>query len=561
MEKQLYEEWIKAIKKHQIIRNITFVCNLHFDPKSMVKINGKMLLKHGTVPSIFTNKNHINSNIEEDVSLKLEPVVIEEGHAKDTFQLVNVDQIIQNAATIKEEANQPGQQTQQVKSICNGCADRDFEINKLKVEVRHRNKLIQYWKSLALQYKCGNNDPFPDMISTTEQMEETVENNRELDKVTNTANDVDLIIENEKSSAQDRLLKPYKCGRCNETFETPKELEHHMRSINEKPKIIIKETKETKFGKRAYECYLCKKAMPSLLRVQRHVENHSKQKITKMKHCTVCFKSFVLSKIDQHLCTQEMEICCEYCTQSFTSTYRLLDHLDSRHMDATLYPCTKCTKHFSMMILKDVHERCHDKVIICEICSESFSRRIEYLEHKKTHDTEKSETAYLCEICGKESKTRDNLSQHRKVHNEPKFKCPDCPQVFRFLGGLKRHSYVHGNNAPQICKICGAKLASPSGLKKHIRNVHKGSHVDCEICHKKIKRNSLRHHMKSHSNIKSFQCEYCPQKYKYNGDLNKHLRIHLGENIHRCNQCPERFRLPIELQRHSFTHYKEKPTI
>lgn len=58
METHLFHKWKDAIGKHQEFRNITFVCSLHFDASSMVEMNGKLFLKHGTVPSVFINHHH-----------------------------------------------------------------------------------------------------------------------------------------------------------------------------------------------------------------------------------------------------------------------------------------------------------------------------------------------------------------------------------------------------------------------------------------------------------------------------------------------------------------------
>lgn len=58
----------------------------------------------------------------------------------------------------------------------------------------------------------------------------------------------------------------------------------------------------------------------------------------------------------------------------------------------------------------------------------------------------------------------------------------------------------------------------------------------------------------------AFQCSFCDNSYKHNGDLNKHQRIHLGEKMYECKEagCSEHFRLNVELQKHSFEHYKDQ---
>lgn len=58
--------------------------------------------------------------------------------------------------------------------------------------------------------------------------------------------------------------------------------------------------------------------------------------------------------------------------------------------------------------------------------------------------------------------------------------------------------------------------------------------------------------------LTAFNCDYCPQTYKYKSDLIKHLRTHLGEEVYKCEECPRRFKFSIELRKHSYEHYKEQ---
>lgn len=55
MEKHILEKWKEAISQHQEIKNITILCNLHFEHESLIEMEGQLFLKHGSVPSIFDN--------------------------------------------------------------------------------------------------------------------------------------------------------------------------------------------------------------------------------------------------------------------------------------------------------------------------------------------------------------------------------------------------------------------------------------------------------------------------------------------------------------------------
>lgn len=59
------------------------------------------------------------------------------------------------------------------------------------------------------------------------------------------------------------------------------------------------------------------------------------------------------------------------------------------------------------------------------------------------------------------------------------------------------------------------------------------------------------------SGEKPYKCEFCPNAYAQNGDLNKHKRSHIGENTYKCTEagCVEAFRLQAELRDHMKVHY------
>lgn len=112
----------------------------------------------------------------------------------------------------------------------------------------------------------------------------------------------------------------------------------------------------------------------------------------------------------------------------------------------------------------------------------------------------------------------------------------------------------HGTiNKKHHCPLCPLKFTSKNKLSVHMNS------------HTKLKRNYELNMILQivskcffFSIILAHQCEYCSQRYRYSGDLNKHLRLHLGENIYKCPDCPKDFRLPQELRQHSYEHYKEQ---
>ncbi|XP_055305238.1 zinc finger protein 82 homolog isoform X2 [Sitodiplosis mosellana] len=616
MERHILDKWKEAISHHQEVKNITFVCNLHFERESMIEMDGHLFLKHGSIPSIFGINPPTDSEIEnEEMAVKMEPISTE---TPNTVQLVNINRIIQNTSTFCDAPTEIDEQIDNVDSVeCNGCYRRNDKIQcllanieKLKKSQEQKRKLICYWKSLAVYYKRGNREPIvvrvnklkekfkitqtkprkrvkpvsisnkilatelikvegkptgpkddetntlfePETTTIELNEDEKVEHDDKVEPVEEVeeVEQVDITLKKSDAEILNSLLKPYKCGKCDETFEKPTELSRHLNTHRERipPKPTIKKT---------YECYICKREFKLSCSIQRHMKVH----IESNEKCDVC-RSEVTA--DQHLCIEEENISCEYCPQTFVSTKNLLEHLESAHSEKKLHKCLKCHQYFRMMFLKIIHERNHDiitKPFHCEVCPKSFSIRDSLMNHRQREHANQEEPkkhSHLCDQCGKKFVRQSQLKNHLLWHSEPTIKCPDCPQLFRTRYTLKRHSYIHRNDI-FVCSICGVELSSPYGMKDHMRYIHgpMKSLFKCKICAKLFKyKYDLQKHVNAHATGKGFQCTFCTNSYKYRGDLNKHLRIHLGGKIYECKECNERFRLPLELQKHSFEHYKEQ---
>lgn len=138
----------------------------------------------------------------------------------------------------------------------------------------------------------------------------------------------------------------YKCGKCNEPFENAKQLSHHFRIHN--------------------------KAFPK---------------------CVVCGDNSVDIELDQHLCVQEEFMSCEYCSQTFTSTKRLLVHLDDDHSEEKKHRCSTCKLSFGMRFLKIIHEKSHNviKPFKCDICSKSYVLQDSLIRHQQKEHTNPEE--------------------------------------------------------------------------------------------------------------------------------------------------------------------------
>lgn len=249
----------------------------------------------------------------------------------------------------------------------------------------------------------------------------------------------------------------------------------------DQPRIVTSKLKrKLNQPKHKFECYLCKKTFPTSTSAWDHMRVHNKD----YRSCFVCRERYVRSQGDKHLCIQQQPISCEYCSKAFSSTKRLLEHLVSAHNERKMYKCCKCTKHFGMIFLKNIHERSHDTVIPynCNMCSKSYSMLELLTSHQRrdhmnqgckvvnpssTSNSHIVESSHLCHQCGKTFPTQSKLAMHMQTHGEPKFKCPHCPRIFFTKVHLHRHSHIH-RNVTFVCSICERELSTPCGLRKHM---------------------------------------------------------------------------------------------
>ena len=66
-------------------------------------------------------------------------------------------------------------------------------------------------------------------------------------------------------------------------------------------------------------------------------------------------------------------------------------------------------------------------------------------------------------------------------------------------------------------------------------------------------------HLRTHYNIKPFQCSYCNKSFNEKGNLKTHIRIHTGERPFKCKKCQKGFKALGQLKDHLISHTGFKP--
>ena len=139
------------------------------------------------------------------------------------------------------------------------------------------------------------------------------------------------------------------------------------------------------------------------------------------------------------------------------------------------------------------------------------------------------------------SDNEEGLAAEGDARNCGRIFCEVCGRAFCATFTLKRHMISHSNQKSYLCDICGKMFSQWSVLYTHCLSQH---HVECKptpkfpkiclICGRKFTRgDSLKRHFAVHSEKILHHCKHCQNSYAYRQNLLKHMRKH------HVNECTD----------------------
>ena len=108
-----------------------------------------------------------------------------------------------------------------------------------------------------------------------------------------------------------------------------------------------------------------------------------------------------------------------------------------------------------------------------------------------------------------------------------------------------------------MCDQCDFKTVHPVNLKGHYAALHGGeSRFACPVCNKKFFKKSLMlKHYKEHTDKPKFICDICGRDFPYPNGLTQHKNtVHSNLFSYECRQCSQKFKTLNHTYRHALIH-------
>lgn len=389
-----------------------------------------------------------------------------------------------------------------------------------------------------------------------------------------------------------------KCPDCTMEFQYPANLLRHVRThkrkeekasqLKEQPSVKVQPQKsldcvKEESGPKRLKCSLCKEVFDDFNVLKKHCLTHISG--SSSNQCPFCKRKFSVRRyLVRHMILHvgDKPYSCTNCGKQFYHNFSLTVHRRTCLPGPTPLPAT---------VVPDSRTRA---TLQCSCCPRLLKTKERLINHESDH---RNNLLDMCSVCGKFFRPR-KLRQHQNMYcggsssqnsvfskvsskstqrvpeqplpaktvpGEPlppnltmllPFKCPYCPQRFRYRSIFLRHQYRHTGVQPFVCSHCGKGFRahrpwveheahcdaapkqeqsevkseaatqssdiSPSTETVQAANVE-GNEFKCKFCNKTfMKARSMRRHILTHNEVKPYRCKACDSCFsRYD-----HLKVH-----------------------------------
>lgn len=366
--------------------------------------------------------------------------------------------------------------------------------------------------------------------------------------------------------------KDFQCSLCTTVFKRKINLKQHLSTVHR--------------NSRYFSCDICTKVFFTESELKQHESLHENERAETMtaktkpsqsrKECSTCQKTFQrydsLLRHIELVHKERKQFQCNHCHRMFFFNSELLKHCEThespvKRRDSKLTESTTCQKTFRGNDSLNRHFRLvHEgrKSFQCEFCPRLFFFKTDYSRHKLTHKIkeEPNEQSLACV-----------QASTAKASNSNSFECSTCHKSFSRFASLRRHiKLVHEGRKSLQCNQCPRVFFFKTQLANHIlthslkvkpKNPSKSRPVfKCHICFKDFPRQYKldSHLIRSHPEMKSFQCDFCGLSFHHKTYLKDHINrkcVRRKQEKHSCRICQDAFSSSSSLRRHLQSVHQE----